>query len=236
MKKIFLLFFLFCLLKVSLYAQDSSRATYRITTPVLQDIQLYFTLSGEKVLLKKTIGISIGYKPSTKVSGEGLYVNTGPSSTYQMSNFGNRLYSSFTIDFFMKFYFGKKGKSFLMPDVYQRLWWFNKKDCSFSGTGGRISDHYDYSYDGTRTEWQYLTGLKILYGRTYKLNKNGSCKPVIEPYAGIGFFVKSYVFQTYNGTVNDVYYNYYRETNTGFYPSVHIGLNIGLEFAVKKKE
>jgi len=234
MKKISVFIFLLCIIQTSLFAQDSTRSAYRITTPILQDIGGYFTLSFEKVLINKTIGTSIGFRPSTKNSGEGISSNTGPWSTYQMNNFQNKLYSSFTIDLFMKFYFDKKHKSFLMPDIYYRLWSFTNKECSFTGTGGRINNSYDYSYDGTRTEQQQLAGLKILYGRTYKLNKNGSFKPIIEPYAGIGCFVKSYTFQTYNGTVNDIYYDYHKEMSTGFYPSVHIGINIGFEFSVRK--
>lgn len=236
MKKIAVLVFLLCWLQISLYAQDSVKATYRITTPILQAISGYFSLTGEKVFNKKSIGCTIGFKPSTKNSGDALSVNTGPSSTYQMSNFQNRLYSSFTIDLFMKFYFGQKKKSFLMPAIYYRLWWFDAKDCSFTGTGGRINNNYDYSYDGTRTEQQQLSGVKLLYGRTYKINKNGSFRPIIEPYAGMGLFVKSYTFKTYNGTVNNVYYDYYKETHTGIYPSLHIGLNLGFEFTVKNKK
>lgn len=237
MKKIILFLLLFYSIQVSLYAQDSSRSAYRITTSVIQDAQLYFNLSFEKVITKnKTMGVSLGFRPILKDSGKALSGDTGGWSTYQMNNFQNNLYSSFTIDLFMKFYFGHQKKSFLMPDVYYRVWWFDEKDCWFTGYGGIIKNHYQYSYDGIRTEQQHLIGLKVLYGRTYKINKNGSFRPVIEPYAGMGLFVKSYTFQTYNGTVNDVYYNYHKETGIGLYPSFHVGLNVGFEFAVKNKK
>jgi hypothetical protein len=235
MKKITVLLILFCFSQKLIFAQDTCKATYRITTPALLDLAMYFSLTGEKVFVKKTIGITAGYKPSTQSSGEASF-NTGPWAPYQRNNFANKLYSSLTIDIFSKFYFGKKNKSFLMPDVYYRLWWFDSKECSFSGTGGRIKNNYDYSYDGTRTEQQQLIGLKVLYGRTYKINKHGSLRPIIEPYAGMGLFVKSYAFQTYNGTVNNIYYDYHKETGIGLYPSFHLGINLGVEFDVKKKK
>jgi len=235
MKKLIVLLILFCFNPKFIFAQDTSKATYRITTPVLQDAQLYFTLTFEKVFIKKTFGTSFGFRPSTQDSGPNTF-NTGPWAPYQRCNFQNKLYSSFTIDIFAKFYFGEKNKSFLMPDMYYRLWWFDAKECSFVGTGGRITNNYDYNYDGTRTEQQHLVGLKLLYGRTYKLNKHGALRPIIEPNVGIGIFVKSYTFQTYNGTVNNVYYDYHKETSVGLYPSFHFGLNLGFEFDVKKKK
>ncbi len=235
MKKIILLIILFSLYLPFIFAQDPpSKATYRITTPVFQDMQFYYTLTFEKVLKKKTIGASLGVKPSTQQSGEASF-KTGPFAPYQTSNFGNKLYSSVTIDVFMKFYFGEKQQSYLMPDVYYRLWWFDSKDCSFSGTGGTREHHYDYSYDGIRSEQQQQFGLKILYGRTYKLNKDGKIRPILEPNAGVGLFVRSYKFQTYQGTVNNVYYDYHQEVDIGLYPSLHLNLNIGVEFDVKKK-
>lgn len=235
MKKIVALLILFCLNSTFIFAQDTAKSTYRITTPVLLDLGMYFSLTGEKVFTSKTIGATVGYRPSTQNSGANWY-NTGPWSTYQMNNFQNKLYSSFTVDIFSKFYFGERHKSFLMPDAYYRLWWFDSKDCSFSGKGGRIKNNYDYSYDGIRTERQSLVGIKLLYGRSYKMNKHGSFRPIIEPNAGMGLFVKSYTFQTYNGTVNNIYYDYHKETGIGLYPSFHLGLNIGVEFDVKKKE
>ncbi|WP_157446899.1 hypothetical protein [Cytophaga aurantiaca] len=122
MKKIIVLLILFCCNPKFIFAQDTiPKSTYRITTPVLMDISMYFSLTGEKVFVKKTIGLTIGYRPSTQNSGE-VPFNTGPWAPYQRCNFANKLYSSFTIDFFEKFYFGEKNKSFLMPDAYYRLW------------------------------------------------------------------------------------------------------------------
>jgi hypothetical protein len=223
MKKTFKFFLLILFFQNYVQGQDTLEFKYRIsilpTQFVFRDIPITF----EKVFKRHTIGLTIEYKPSTQKSGEINSMSIGMLGGYEDQNFVNRIYNAATIGLNSKYYLFKHDKIFIDAELFYRLWWFDNRLCSFDNVEG-------YRFNGTRTERQNVIGLKLLSGISCKIKLTSKLKTLIDLYGGFGIRYHYEEFETYNGTVGDIYYSYKKDIFNYWWPSLQLGVKIGVEW------
>ncbi len=215
------------------HAQDSVKLRYIITTQPTQYLFRDFGITIEKVLRRRTVGLLLSYRPATQ-NGGGTTGGHGGAGYYIDNNMFNRNYNAFTVGYTGK-YFPKAGRNFFMEAAFfYRHWWFFNKQCNYDqGEGG-------YGFDALRTKWQNVYGLKLSLGETIYLRTKGRLKPIIEVFMGVGLRYKTYVFESWQGTVDGQYYDYLKERGnswegrydkTALIPfSIQGGVRLGIGF------
>jgi hypothetical protein len=219
MRKRFLTLILWALVQIMSFGQDSTGVKYRITVTPTQFVLLDFPLTIERVFKRHTIGLTIAYRPSIKNSGK-IGGGNGNGGVYKDRNFLNPFYNAITIGFNSKYYFNTKKNLFLDANVFYRYWWFDKKDIEYDGEKD--------DFKGIRSERQQVVGFKLLFGRSFQLKTKSKVKPIVDLYCGAGMRYKTYVFETFDGTINDTYYTYYKEEMRGWLPSIQAGVKLGV--------
>jgi len=222
MKKIILTAILLALYSAYSNAQDTCRLKYRITTIPFQYLFNDYNLTFEKAVSnRRTLGLTLGFKPSTKNGGDLEFSTHGLMGYYQYQNFWNPLYNAFTVGINSKYYFSKYNNRFIEGNIFYRLWWFDKKNCSYNNIE-------DESWSGNRTERQNVYGMKLLFGKSYQIKTNIKIKPVIDIYWGVGLRYKTCRYETINGTFDNLLFLPYKlETENFLAPSIHFGLKMG---------
>lgn len=218
------LFFLIIFLSIIRFshAQDTTlHATFRVMTIPSQFVVLDFPLIIEKIVKRHSIGILLSYRPSTQNSGEIRGSGSGMYGDYIYETFQNKLNNGVTIGVSTKYYMPQWYNLFFEGDLFYRYWWFENKDCYYNNVEG-------YRFDGIRTESQNVYGLKLLIGRSFELKSNAKVKFLLDIYGGVGIRYRTYVYETVDGTVNDQYYSYLRETGTNITPSLQLGIKVGI--------
>ncbi len=170
------------------------------------------------------MGLSLGFRPSTKNGGNLVFLPHGLIGGYTLQNFWNPLYNAFTIGLNSKYYFSKfnNDNRFIEGVLYYRFWWFNNKNCTYKNIE-------DGSWSGVRTERQNVYGLKILLGNTFGFKQNRKTNRMIDLYYGIGLRYKRCKFETINGTFDEYLFLPYKLDIENFLlPSLHLGLRFGL--------
>ena len=163
------------------------------------------------------------YRPSTQKEGE-IRGITGLGGSYSSQNFWNHLYEAVTIGLNSKYFLSEKRTFFLEANIFFRHWWFDNKYGKFDNVEG-------YRFDGLRTERQNVYGLKLYIGHSFSIKSEQKVKPIFDLYSGIGVRYKEYEFETYNGTVLDVYHNYKKDIGNYWTPTLHLGVKIGLSIS-----
>jgi hypothetical protein len=222
MRKIIITVFILVLYSTNSNAQDTCRLNYRITTIPFQYLFNDYSFTFEKVFSnRRTLGLTLGYRPSTQNGGE---ISTrGLFGHYSYGDFFNPLDNAITIGINSKYYFSKYNNLFIDGNLFYRLWWFDKKNSKYIN-----GENLDESWSGIRTERQNVYGLKLLFGNTFQIRTNIKIKPVIDLYGGVGLRYKTCRFETFNGTFyNSLFLPYKLETENYWAPSVHLGLKVG---------
>lgn len=202
-------------------AQDTTlQARFRIMTTPTEFIGLNFPLTIEKIVGRHAFALTLAYRPSTQSSGE-VQGGKGSMGGYDIQNFTNYLYNAVTIGIGTKYYIPQWYNFFFETDVFYRHWWFDDKYASYPNVEG-------YRFNGRRTESQNVYGIKLLGGRSFEIKSNSRIKFVVDIYAGLGLRYRTHVYETFDGTVNDTYYLYLKETGNDFYPTPQFGLKVGM--------
>ena len=220
MKITILLFFLYFFSYKFSVSQDSTEVKLRITTIPIQLCFYDFPINIEKSFNQFTAGVITSYRLSTRNSGR-VSGGVGLLGGYQTQNFWNPFYNALTIGLNSKYYFAKEKHDFIESILFYRYWWFNYKDCEYNNVEG-------YNFQGTRTERQDVLGLKLLYGQSFTIKVKSKVKPIIDLYVGLGLRYNTYKFETFNGTVKGIYYDYKQDTGNSWAPSFHFGLKLGI--------
>lgn len=213
MKTVLTLIFIILIQNFSL-GQDTARVTFKIMTIPTQYIFHDFPLYFEKAIKRKAFGLTVSYRPSLKNSGE-IHGGAGLAGYYIDQNFLNAMYNAITVGLNAKYFLHKRKNMFLEADFFYRYWWFNNKNCHYDNVEG-------YRFNATRTEKQDVYGLKFLFGNSFQSKAKSRNKLVLDLYCGVGLRFKTYVFETRNGTVNDIYYSYKKETGSTASPQGRI--------------
>jgi hypothetical protein len=211
----------FIFLGYHLLGQDNLNRNYQIMVTPSQFFFNDYSISAEKFFGRHTIGLTLGYRPSTKSGGE-IHGGSGLYGIYEDQNMWNGLYQAATIGLISKYYFGKRDRSFVDVGLFYRNWWFEKKYARYENMEG-------YRFDGLRTEEQNVYGLKLMVGHSTYLLKGNSNSLIIDFYAGIGIRNKSLWFRTYDGMVDDTYYDFYNEKRSHLSVGPQAGIKIGYQ-------
>lgn len=222
--KIFLIPIFIVLTQTFSFAQDTMQVKYRITILPSQFLFYDFPLTIERVYNRTSLGVIISYRPSTQNGGE-ISGGHGLFGYYLDNNFQNKLYNSYTVGFNTKYFLNKIKTFFLEGELFYRYWWFDNKNCYYPNVEG-------YRFDATRTERQNVYGFKLLLGNSMQLKTKSKVKPILDVYVGVGFRYKTYVFETYNGTINNIYYSYKKETGDNW-GDAHQRVSLGMPFSIQ---
>jgi hypothetical protein len=170
---------------------------------------------------KARYGIFLSYRPSTQHSGEVKSFGSGAAGGYGQAHF-NKLYNSYTVGLYQKTYLNKALDFYVETDIFYRNWSFKKKPAKFDNVEG-------YRFDGMRTENIDVYGLKALLGHTFMLTrKENRIRWYLDLYGGLGLRRQDQTFETYDGYVNDIYYDYKKDIFHYTTPSVQGGVKLGL--------
>lgn len=222
MKRSFIFLFLILVATGSIVAEEKANEVIRVTSVPTQYLFYDFPLVIEKRFDRYALGITLAYRVSTENSGEvdGL---SGLMGDYWYQNFWNPMYNAFTVGVHSKYFLSSEGRWFIEPGLFYRYWWFDNKEVIYNNVEG-------YSFDGKRSETQQVYAFKILIGSDISIKSSTKIKPVLEWYCGLGFRYKSYLFKTYEGTVNDQFYIYKEDMGNLWNPSIHLGIRLGIGY------
>lgn len=224
MRKYIIVFaILICNLNIA-KSQDTLRVKYRITTIPFQYIFNDYSFTFEKLYKNRlTLGLTLGYRPSTQKGGKLEFRTTGMFSDYTYQNYWNRLYNATTVGINSKYYLSRFNAQYIEGYLFYRLWWFDKKDFTYQGQDD------DIYWSGIRTEKQQIYGMKLLMGQTLQLKSQQKIRRIIELYYGVGFRYKTCRFETENGTFyNSQFLPYKLEIQKFWTPTFHLGLKVGI--------
>lgn len=211
----------FIFLCYHLFGQDSLKRNYQITITPGQFIFNDYSITAEKFFGRHTLGLTLGYRPSTKSGGE-ITGGTGMFGDYENQNMWNGLYDAVTIGLNSKYYFNKKNRFFGDVGLFYRNWWFENKYAKYDNIEG-------YRFDGLRTEQQHVYGLKLLIGYSTYLLKGNSNSIILDFYGGIGLRNKELWFKTYDGLVGETHYDFLDEKRNVFSIGPQAGFKIGFQ-------
>ncbi|MFN4234370.1 MAG: hypothetical protein ACK4IK_06135 [Bacteroidia bacterium] len=210
-------------------ANDSTNyQSLRVTTNPGYYIFNTYPITIEKIYKNKSIGLHFSFKPSTKKSGTIPSMGVGLTSSYLYTNFINDLNNAFTIGLNSKIYLIKNYNIlFIEPVIFYRYWWFKNKYASFD-------NYMNYSFEGIRTEKQHVFGTKFLIGCSFNINRKHKYQPYLDIYWGLGARLKYIQFYTYEGFIDYEFHSYHKDQGFVLLPSLHFGLNLGLEIKKSK--
>lgn len=224
MKKIILTAIILSLYSAYSNGQDTCRLSYKITTIPFQYLYNDYNLTFEKALTNlRTLGLTLGYRPSTKNEGEIDLPLFGMFGNYTVQNFWNPFENGVTIGLNSKNYFSKYNKRlFYDVHVFYRHWWFDRKNCSYDNVEDEV-------WSGIRTERQDVYGVKFLFGKSFQLRTKVKIKPVFDFYIGAGLRYKAFKSQLFNVTFqNSVFFPYVEDSFNYWAPSLHLGFRVGI--------
>ncbi len=206
----------------ALAAEEDQKEVLRLTTLPTQYLFYDFPFIVEKRFHAMALGATFAYRFSTEDGGQ---VNgiSGLLGDYINQNFWNPMYSAVTLGMHAKYFLGQQKTWFLEPGVFYRYWWFDNKEVQYDNVEG-------YRFDGTRSETQQVYAFRLLVGSDIAIRSSSKVKAVMEWYCGLGFRYKTYLFKTYDGTVNDQYYTYKEDVGSVWKPSIHLGIRLGVGY------
>jgi hypothetical protein len=165
-------------------------------------------------------GLILSFRPATKNSGTVPSGGSGMAGGYG-HRYLNRLYTSYTLGVYHKRYIGATKTGFIEADIFYRNWHFSHKQARF--------DEDKYSFDGERTERINVYGLKLLAGQTFMLSKRAAGYNLyLDIYLGAGIRYQDGTYETFNGLVNEIYYDYKKEHISKLWPTPQFGIKVGL--------
>lgn len=225
MNKIITVLFFQILLPFVIKAQENP--VWRFSTDPTHLLVNNFGIKVERQINKKTFGLYIGVKVASAKTAK-LSAGSNVGSGYSFGNFSNRVNNGITIGINNRYYVNDPVIGFIDFSMFYRHWWIKDKYLEFDNVEGGSSP-----FKGVRNESQDIYGFKFLIGETFTLSQNGKFRPFIDLATGIGVRLKTGVFETFNGEINNVRIQYNRYTSSEWWPSIHIGVNIG--FAIYPK-
>jgi len=205
-------------------SNDTTHVHWKITTKPTELLLGNIPLTVEKVYKRRTLGLTLAYRPSYQSSGNVSSAGSGLAGDYEYQYAMNKIVQGAYVGINSKNYiFGAHRKFYIDPELFFRRWWCNNKNESFSNVEG-------YHFNATRTESINVYGLKILMGYSFVFCKTKAHKIVMDTYFGTGLRYKTWNYESTNGTVNGVYYTNKTDSGNSFLPSVHLGVQFGVGF------
>lgn len=182
-------------------------------------------------LLKHSYELSIGYRPGKKNPDPDINgLVHGFGGDYSLQNMGNPFYNAIFCSFGLKKFSKRNLGSYLGVELFNRYWWVENKYMEFNNVEG-------YRFQGIRTEYIEVIGLNLLAGheqRLIRISKN--LLFIINYYGGIGYRMKSYSYQTWNGTIGDKPVDYKIEKGILHLPTINAGIKIGIGINNEEKK
>ena len=214
-------FYLYSLTEISVAQIDTIRNSLYINPSQLIFREIMLTYK-KRINHKLTIGISLGYRPEKKSQPEIKGICHGICGDYKLQNMGNPHYNAITFSLTPELFFWGLTELSFSCDIFNRYWWFDSKYVEYNNVEG-------YRFKATRTEKVNVLGIKILVNKRHTLfNLSKKVEVLINGYGGIGYRVKFFSFESWNGTINDQEIEYDKTTGIIHLPSVHVGAKIGI--------
>jgi hypothetical protein len=170
---------------------------------------------------RKVIGLILSYRPSTNSSGVVTGAGDGVAGGYTLQNMYNPLYTGYTIGVYRKVNMVSPASLFVETDLFYRNWNYKNKDAEYRSTEG-------YRFRGNRSENVDVFAFKFLLGNTFRFNKKKPVNIYIDGFTGVGIRYKRSEFETRNGEVMEIYYDYKKDIFREILPSVHFGIKTGI--------
>ena len=201
---------------VYVHAQKTWEAAIKPSQIIFNDLELNVGLGNHKHFT----GLILSYRPSTKDSGKIKGGAAAFEGGYTLQNMYNRLYRAYTVGLYRKSRFPGR-KIFLETDLFYRNWSFQNKPAEYQDIEG-------YRFNGNRTENVDVIALKLLFGNTFPILPSRPSHLFIDIFSGVGVRYKKSVYETREGTVFDIYYDYKKDIFREVLPSLHFGIRAGI--------
>lgn len=202
---------------VDVHAQNRFEIGIKPTQLFFHDIEINAGLGSKR----KIIGLILSYRPSTQDRGLVSGGADGLAGGYTLQNMYNNLYRGYTAGLYRKVNLVSPATLFVETDLIYRNWNFKNKDAEYSSTEG-------YRFKGNRSENVNVIAFKFLIGNTFRFNKKNALNFYIDGFTGVGIRYKHSEFETRNGEVMEVYYDYKKDIFREILPSLHFGIRMGI--------
>ncbi|MES2480242.1 MAG: hypothetical protein V4561_14225 [Bacteroidota bacterium] len=223
-----LLLFTFC--SKTNKAQISQFGKYSVSFQPLQLLCRDLPITFERILNRGTFGFTLGYRFDSKAD-----VNPAGIVRYWVGSdfeFTSPRYKGVTLGINSKYSLGKERIYYVEGQLFYRHWWFKDRYYRTTFSGG---DNYNY----ITSEESNVLGLKLLLGMKKTLKKKGKVRPFLCGFFGIGYRIKTKNEVGLSGITNysiqTPRYFPYKEESTKNLPSVHVGINLGVEIFKSNK-
>jgi hypothetical protein len=202
---------------VNVQAQKRFEIGVKPTQILFYDFEINAGLGSKR----KLMGLILSYRPSTLESGLVTGAADGVAGGYTLQNMYNGLHTGYTVGIYRKVYMVSPASLFVETDLFYRNWNFKNKDAEYRSTEG-------YRFKGNRTENVDVFAFKFLLGNTFLLNKKNPVSIYIDGFTGVGIRYKRSEFETRNGEVMEIYYDYKKDIFREVLPSLHFGIKTGI--------
>lgn len=230
MRELKVLFFILFLFAKGSTAQFKLSGKYTISMQPLQllcrDVPIYF----ERIYPKHTLGFTIGYRFDSKLNENPIQ----PIRYWTGNDFGftSPRFKGITLGINSKLFLDKERTFYFEGQLFYRYWWFN--DRMYINSTGTGADNYVYLVSGNRN----VVGLKLLVGKSQSLRQRGTRRPFFYYYLGLGYRIKTEKesgVTWYTNNVNSIPNPQpYSTADNSHLPSLHLGINFGIEFFKEK--
>ena len=153
----------------------------------------------------------------------------GQGGDYSLQNMGNPFYDAVFFSFGFKKFSKKNLKNYFGIELFNRYWWIENKYMEFNNVEG-------YRFQGMRTEYVEVIGLNLLGGYESRFRISKNLLFIINYFGGIGYRMKSYSYQTWNGTIGDKPVDYKIEKGILHLPTINTGIKIGIGISNENKK
>lgn len=210
-------------------AQHNQSGKYSVSFQPLQLFCRDVPITFERIYPKHTLGFSLGYRFDAK-----LIENPIQQISYYAGSdfeFTSPRFKGITLGVNTKSFLDKERIFYLEGQLFYRYWWFNDRMYR-NGNGG--SDNYVYLASGNRN----VAGFKLLLGMRQSLMQRGTRRPFFYYFLGLGYRIKTekesgltWYSNYLNSIPNPIPYT---KIDNSHLPSIHLGINFGIEFFRKK--
>jgi hypothetical protein len=202
---------------VNMHAQKRFEIGIKPSQFLFNDFEINAALGSER----KIIGLILSYRPATQSSAVVTGAGDGVAGGYTLQNMYNPLYTGYTVGVYRKVNMVSPASLFVETDLFYRNWNFKNKDAEYSSTEG-------YRFKGNRSENVDVFVFKFLLGNTFRFNKKKAVNFYIDGFTGAGIRYKRSEFETRNGEVMEIYYDYKKDIFREILPSLHFGIKTGI--------
>lgn len=175
---------------------------------------------------RMSIDVAVGYRYRNPSAGPEASIGKGTVASYELYQMLNPYHQAIKLAASPLVYLNARRSIYVQGEYFFRHWWLDNTHIIVNTVENSTTD-----FDAVRTERINVYGTKALIGARGYLSRRATATGVMySVYAGIGFRIKTYWYESRDGTFEGQPIDYQYEKGILYLPSVHLGLllNVGI--------